>query len=256
MKKIRTILIALIALVAGALIYLHSNLDHMIKEAIEEYGSKAAQTKVELDSVKLSIASGEGMLSGLTVGNPQGFSSSKALNLKTISVKLDPHSVTGNGPIIISEIIIDKPEVNFEASETGNSNLQAIEKNLSANSSSTPQNVPAGNPVQKAEGKKEPERKVIISNLYIRNGQIDISHPLLKQLLTAPLPPIHLTNIGKDSGGATASQVADQVLGSIASSATSVANNDLTKTLGGALKGTVGSSVNELGNRLNGILGR
>jgi hypothetical protein len=236
--------------VAGAVLFLHSNLDSIVKAAIEKYGTAAAQSEVRLDSVKLSVTSGEGALTGLSVGNPKGFTSPKVLSMGVVSVKLDTASITGNGPVIIKEIIIDKPDVHFEATNTGSTNLQALEKNLMA-SSHAPAASPAagGNAVKQGEG-----RKIIITDLYIRNGQVDISHPMLKQPLTAPLPPIHLANIGKDNGGATPAQVAEQVLASITSSAGRVAGDSLSKNLGGQFKNAVGGNAGAVGDRLKGLL--
>ncbi|MDE3017123.1 MAG: hypothetical protein KGI29_09440, partial [Pseudomonadota bacterium] len=96
-------------------------------------------------------------------------------------------------------------------------------------------------------------RKLIIQNLYVRNGQVDISHPLLKKQLTAPLPPIHLVNIGRGSGGATPAQVADQLLGSIAANAGQVASSSLARNLGGNAVNNITKGAGGIGSRIQGL---
>jgi len=267
LKKIAIGVVVLLLVIAGGVYYLFSNLDSIIKAAIEKYGTAATQAEVKLDSVKLSISSGEGSLNGLTVGNPKGFSTPQALSLGTISVKLDTSSVTGNGPIVIKEIDIEKPQVTYEVTNSGDSNLQTIQRNTMAyagGSSGGGSTASSSGPGSSGGGQ---ERKVIISDLYIRDGDIGISHALLKgKTLSAPLPTIHLTNIGKDSGGATPAQVAQQVIGSITASASKAANIDLSKELGSlkdaagagaaSLKDAAGNAGGGLSDQVKGLLGK
>src|SRR6476659_6125022 len=125
MKKSVIVGVALATVVAGTVLFLHSNLDSIVKRAIEKYGSAAAQTDVRLDSVHLALGAGEGAITGLKVANPKGYSSAQALQLGVISVKLDTGSISGNGPIVIRELLIDHPEVDYESTTTGETNLQA-----------------------------------------------------------------------------------------------------------------------------------
>lgn len=260
-KKIAIGVAALLVIIAGVAYFLFSNLDSIIKAAIEKYGTAATQAEVRLDSVKLSIAAGEGSLNGLSVANPKGFSSTKAIYLGKISVKLDTSSVTGGGPIVIPEIVIEKPQIAYELANDGGSNLQTIQKNAVAYAGASSGTQPAsgagsGSSASSTSGSNAgQERKVIINDLYIRDGQVGISAALLPgKTLTAGLPTIHLTNICKDKGGATPAQVAEQVLVSITSTAAKVASTELTKQLG-SLKGIPGAG-GDIGNQVKGLLGR
>ena len=73
--------------------------------------------------------------------------------------------------------------------------------------------------------------------------------------VTAALPTIHLANIGKDKGGATPAEVAEQVLVSISSNAARTASAALTKELG-SLKGLTGGAGGDVGSQVKGLLGR
>ncbi|MGO8914208.1 MAG: hypothetical protein ACLQDM_33495, partial [Bradyrhizobium sp.] len=165
-KKIGIGVVVVLIIVAGVGYYLFSNLDSYIKAAIEKYGSQATQASVTLDKVVISISTGEGGLFGLTVGNPKGFATPHAITVGAITVKLDTSTVTGSGPIVIREIDIDKPQVTYEVGNTGGSNLDAIQKNTQAYAG-------GGSNAPTASGGQE--RKLIINNLYVRDGQIGIS---------------------------------------------------------------------------------
>ena len=72
---------ALIVVIGGASIFLLSNLDGLIKEAVEKVGTEATQAKVTLNEVSISIKSGSGELRGLNVANPKGFKTPSAFEL-------------------------------------------------------------------------------------------------------------------------------------------------------------------------------
>jgi len=240
-KKIAIGVVVLLVVVGIAAYFLFSNLPGLIKAAIEKYGTAATQAEVTLDKVDLSLTTGEGDLIDLKVGNPKGFATPGAMSVGKVAIKVDTSSVTGNGPIVIHEIDIEKPSVTYERTDSG-SNIDTIQQNAAAyagGGSGGSQPAPAATSGDSGSS----GRKVIIENLYVRDGEIGISHSLLKgKVLSAPLPTIHLTNIGKNSGGATPAQVADQVLGAIGSEASKVSVAALEKNLG-SLKGVVGDQV-------------
>ena len=263
-KKILIGVVVLLVIAAGGIYYLYSNLGGLIKTAMETYGSEATQTQVKVGNVTLSVTSGEGAISGVSIGNPKGYSAANAFALGVVSMKVDVASVTKN-PVVIKEIVIDRPQLAYEMSADGSSNLQTIQKNVNAYAAKMGGG--GGSSAQKpAAGSKEPERKLIIENLYVRNGQIAASHAALKdQKISTALPTIHLTNIGKAKGGATPAEVANDVIGAISQQAAKVATVDLTKSLDslkGAVGGALGGALDKpgagggLGDQLRGVLGR
>jgi hypothetical protein len=252
-KKIGLGLIVLLAIAAGALWYLVSNLDSLIKAAIEKFGSAATQTSVTADSVKLSLSSGAGTISGLSIGNPPGFVSPQALGVGAISVQLDTSSLTGNGPIVVRTINIAQPQINYEitggVSLTGvstSSNLQIIQNNVKNYAGRVAAAPPqSGTPAR-------PARKEIINDLYVTGGEVNLiaTTVLHGKKITVPLPAIHLTNIGRASGGATPAQIASQIINAITSQAAKTGAAALTQQVkaaaGGALPGNVGGTLKGL----------
>jgi hypothetical protein len=226
-------LIVLIAIVV--LYFVFSSLDSLIIAAVEKFGSQITQTEVRLKEAKVSVTSGEGVLRGLSMGNPKGFKTENALRLGEISLKLDVGTVTKD-PVVIREIAISAPQVTYELGPNG-SNIDAIKRNINAYVGKG-KDKPKENGTAK-NGEKKEGRKLVIEHLYIRNGKISIGSTLMQgKTLSAPLPDIHLTDIGKKKGGATAGEVAEKVFDAISKGVGSaVAKVDPRKMLGAAKEG-------------------
>lgn len=274
MKKIALALAIVVIAIAGAAYYFASNLDSIVKAVIERYGSEATQASVTLKSVKLSPTAGSGELNALAVKNPKGFSSNDAIMLGDIKVALDLASLQSN-TIVVKDVTILQPAVLYEYAGVGG-NLEAIQKNVQSyaakfSGGKTEPNKSAGDPGQSAS--KQPEKKVIIENLVIRDGKVSVTHQALQgRTLSVPLPTIQLKDIGKDKGGATPAEVADKVIGAISAQASRVATAELQKQAGDILKnraggllgGTTGSTGGATGgtsgggttDKLKGLLGK
>ncbi|MBF0168926.1 MAG: hypothetical protein HQL45_14980 [Alphaproteobacteria bacterium] len=231
---------ALVIVIGGVLFFLVSNLDSLVKTAIEEVGSKVAGVKVSVSSVKISLADGRGTISGLTVGNPSGFKTPSAFSLGTVGFGIDTNSVTKN-PVVVKEILIAAPQVTYELG-SGGSNIDAIQKNVQAF-------VGSGAKAKGPENKSGDETKLVIDLLQLTGGKLTLATPLPGGAATADLPDIKLTNIGKSGGGANPAEVASKVLNAISQSAVKAASNlgvgklmdSATEAVGSTTKGGVDS---------------
>ncbi|MBT3307314.1 MAG: hypothetical protein HN377_12655 [Alphaproteobacteria bacterium] len=219
---------ALVIVIAGVSFFLLSNLDGLIKEAVEKVGSDATQAKVSLNDVSISIKSGSGSISGLTVANPKGFKTPSAFELGGISITLDTASL-GQDPIVIKEIAISKPQVTYELGD-GGSNVDAIQKNVDAYA----KQFATGGAKKEGEGPK-----IIVEHLYIRDGQISVSAAFLQgKALATPLPNVHLKDIGKEKKGASPAEIAEKIISSLTKGAGSaVGALNLDKMMEGVTKG-------------------
>ncbi len=257
MKKLLIAVGVLLVLMAGALVYVYSSLDSIVKDAIETYGSAATKTEVRVASVRIKLESGEGSIAGLAVGNPKGFRDTNLFQLGEISTKIDTASITKN-PIIIDELVIREPAVFYEINRDGLSNVDALKKNLGLSS---------GEKSAAGEDKGGEARKMIIRKLVVEGGKARVSIAALgdrEQSVT--LPPIRLTDVGKKSGGATAMELAQilsramlkNVQGAVARAGV---NQYLGKSLEqlkkGGLKSLGGSQAPaDVGGAIKGLLGR
>jgi hypothetical protein len=192
---------ALVVIVIAAAVYLWSSLDSLVEAAIEKYGSQVTQTRVEVAGVKLALTSGEGTIEGTQIGNPAGFSRKHIFTLANVSVAIDPKTVTEE-VVVINKVLIQAPQVFYEINDKGQSNVDVLKKNV--------QQATAG--TGKAADSDTKEVKLIIRKLIIDKGEIDARIAALGDKdLSANLPRIELTDIGKQSGGATPAEVAEKV---------------------------------------------
>ena len=223
----------IVAVIVAVAIYVYSSLDDIVEAAIERFGSAATKTEVAVDGVSISPTDGKGSLSGLSVGNPAGFSGNNAFELGAISLAVDTGSVTSD-VVVINEIVVAAPVVNYEFGD-GGSNLDVIKANVNAYAKS----FGGGGSGAESGG----ETKIIIENLIIRDGEANVSGGLLgdKSVGTA-IPSIHLKDIGKEKGGASPAEVAERIIDSLTASVTgAVGKLDIEGLAGGVIEGTSGA---------------
>ena len=218
--------VVVVAVVAAVLFV--SNVGALTKAAVEKYGREALQAKVTLADADVSLKSGQGRLKGLVVGNPKGFATASALKAGEIKVTLDTARTTKD-VIVLKEVLIAAPEATYEFA-SGGSNFDVLQRNAQ----NYARKMGAGG--AKKDEKKSEGPKLIIDNLYIRDGRVGVSHAALKgKQLDVPLPNIHLQDIGKEKRGATPEEVGERVMASIGRGAQSaVGTLNLDKVLGEA----------------------
>ena len=196
-----------VVLAVGILVYfVFTGLGAAIKAAVEEVGPRVTGTSVSLSDAEVDVTAGRGALRGLSIGNPSGFETDHAFQLGEISVSLDTSTVTSD-TIVVREIVIDKPDVTYEYDfGAGTSNIEAIQKNVQAFAG------PGGGSSESSGGGP----KLVIENLYVRDANVALSAKGMEgKKASQTLPEIHLTDIGKDSGGASPGEVAQQVLAAV-----------------------------------------
>ena len=114
MKKILIGVVVVVLLAVGGVVYFASNLDSIIKAAVEKFGSEATKTQVTLSSVDLTIKTGAASLNGFRMTNPAGFKTDQAMSFGTVSVKIDTGSLTSD-VIVIKEVVIAAPDITYES---------------------------------------------------------------------------------------------------------------------------------------------
>jgi len=242
-----TTVLVLIAVVVGLVFYVWSSLDTLIKEAIETHGSEVTQAEVKLDGVDLDLGNGRAALRGLEIGNPAGFETPSAFRLGAVAVTVDTGTVNED-PVVISEIVVDKPEVTYELSAAGN-NIDALRKNVESYIEAKGLGGDEAGAEKTGDQGEDQGPKLVIKDLYVRGGVVNVSATILKgQSMSAPLPEIHLTDIGKDEGGAMPGEIAEKVLSALTAAAGKAAGGlGVGKTLD-SLKGRLGEIAGGAGD--------
>lgn len=252
MKKLLIGLGVLVVVAAVGVFVFLGSLNDIVKTAVEKVGSDLSQTDVRLSDVDIELTSGKGTLRGFAVTNPKGFSEGDAFRFDEVNVQLDLASVQDD-PVVIREIVIDGPVVVYELAGDGGSNLETINSRLRSRSGGS----------GTASGGSGRTPNIVIENLYLRNGSVALRAPLLDKPVTMPLPPIHLTDIGRNGKGATPGEVANQVMASIlagARDAVARANVDVGRLIGEARKAVEGAASGagdlgrEAGDSMKGLI--
>lgn len=208
-KALIIIGIVLVVLIVGVALFLGP----IIKTGVETVGPQVAGVEVKLDKAGVNLLTGNVKLKGLVIGNPEGFKTPSLMELSKFVVDLKMSSLFTD-TIVIKQIHIDGPQITYERA-LKSSNIGALQKNLAP-----AEDAPDEEPEEKvAKEKTAPAKKVVIEDFLFENGKVNVSITLAggKQL-TVPLAPIHLEDIGKESDGASITEIVNEVLGAITQS--------------------------------------
>jgi hypothetical protein len=236
---------AIVAIVIVVVIVGLSKLGPIVKMAINTYGPKITGTEVKVGDVGISLFSGEAKLEKFFLGNPAGFKSPSAMQVGSIYVQVDENSLTKN-TIVIKKVEVVGPEITYEG-RGKTDNFRALLANVE-------KNVPQGESTKKEPEKQGPGKKLIIDDLIIRQGKVNLALdipggiPGGKQI-SADLPDIHLRDIGKKTGGSSPAVVAKEIFQTLYAKITAPnvigSLNDQLKKLGGTVTEAVGGAAQE-----------
>lgn len=202
-KVILGIIVVVILAIGGGIYYAVSNLDALVKAAIEKFGSETTQTAVRVEKVQIRLAEGNGAIYGLTVANPGGFTQKQAFSLGEIGLGIDLESLKEE-PYVIDHITVRAPQVFVEINKDKKTNLNELKKNL-------PTGKTAKQSTEQSSQSAAKEPRLIIKRLIFEQGRIMARVTPLKKDYDLKLPPINMTNLG-GSKGATPSELSSEIL--------------------------------------------
>ncbi len=243
--------------------------DVIVRGVVPVVGSMATGTTVKLDSFSSSF-NGRVRLGGLAVGNPANYEKENALEIESISVKVNLKSLFSD-KIEVDEIIIEGLKVDYEIRLDGSCNLTDIEKNTErlggdseASNSSQPSEDKSDTTTTESASKvdKAPKR-IVIHLIQVTDSTFCLSSPLLKSSMAVPVPPIELTEFDGGSSIRESIQTVYNKIMLIILQSTGVVVDQLgnlgesLKDVGGSLLESVQDGtkpVGELLNRLGGLI--
>jgi hypothetical protein len=262
MKWIKRILIVLLLLVVAVVLVLNFFLGDLVKKGAETAGPAALGVPVTLEKAEFRLLRGQVKLHGLVVGNPEGFNTPSLFQFSQVEVKLKPASLLSD-TIIIEKVLIEAPVITYERG-LRTSNINKLLDQLE----SEPKPEPSKEPAPPAKAEPKAGKKVIIEDFLINGAKVNVSLTALGgSSATLPLPPIHLTDIGKEKeGGASVKDVIRQVFNAILKSVTQLvgASGELlgkgakaigegAKEAGGAAADVAGKGVEKAGDAVKGV---
>jgi hypothetical protein len=192
----------LVAVVAIAVALLGTQVDRVVADALETYGSAATHTAVDAAGVAIALTQGKGTVDRLTIGNPDGYSTDYAVRIADTELTLDLASLSGSVPVV-TELLLTGAHVNAE--QRGDAtNLTDIQELMSSAD---------GSPQGTTEG------RIVIERFRLTNATVTLTSELLSKPEELALGDVIVEGIGRGTGGATYSDAAAAVLAPIMAAA-------------------------------------
>lgn len=170
-----TILLTLIVIILGVTL----SMDRIVRTTIESMGSDMLRVPLQIDDVSISILSGQGSITGITIPNPEQFDEGNALTIGSVDISMDPWSMFSD-TIHVEELVIDQLVVTYDLQQPG-SNLGQLQTNLSNYS----------------EGKEPREQGLVIDRLIMEEATLTARTSIGGvDPITVTLPSVEHTDIG------------------------------------------------------------
>lgn len=221
MKK-KYLILGIVAVAAVAAYVFTPSLDTIVRRLVNKYGSQVTGTDVDLKGFSLSLSSGEGKISQITIANPKNYSAPYLFKLDEISIKVNLKSLTSD-TIIIDEIKVRQPEITYEMISLTQNNVSEILKNIENYGKTSASAAADAKPQKETKATKSDSagKKVIIKNLLIDKGNIDViaALPGKTQKLSVALPSIKMQGIGESRHGESIPETISKVIGKILTTA-------------------------------------
>jgi len=189
-----------VVLIVIAVLVLMSNLNGIVKLAIEKIGTNITGVPVRVQAVDIKLSEGSAAIQKLTVDNPKGFSNEKMIDLGELAVKAD--FKTG----AINHIKIASPHFLFEQKGT-TSNFQTLQDNLASEKPAEEE------PTAPAE---EGEATVLqIDLIELTDAQVKVVSDQLEEPKNLTIPSMtfkDLNGTGAEIGKQALKQLSEQII--------------------------------------------
>jgi hypothetical protein len=225
MKTFLKILGILAVILVVAVVALNQYLDRAILKGFNALAPNALGVPASLEDVRLRILRGSLSLSGLHLGNPEGYKTPGLLDLASVKVQVDNASLSTD-TLVVNEIAIDGLVLTYEKGLL-NSNLGALIDLLGGDETADLPDEPKDETPAEEPADDKPAKKVVIEKLSITGARMNFSITGAAALtgggsIPIPLPDIVLTDLGKEkdkSGGITVVEAIREILAAIAGAA-------------------------------------
>ncbi len=184
----------LAVLCGGGLVWLHVNLDRLLRDAIVQRGSDLLGTTMRLGAVRVEPISGRGTVTGLVIDNPPGFRTPHALKVDRIVLSIEIASLLRD-VIRIRRIEVVSPHLIYEKGAK-KTNLQVLQANLAAGAA------PKDSAAAPEAGE---DKRWIVATFILRDAKVEASAAFMAgKTVGIQLPDICLRDVGREQGGVTA----------------------------------------------------
>ncbi|MGH1486995.1 MAG: hypothetical protein ACRBCI_12325 [Cellvibrionaceae bacterium] len=229
-------LIIIVAIVFGVGL---SQLNSIVERVIEEVGTDTLKTSVNVSAVDITLTEGKGVINGLSVNNPQGYSNNKLLSVGDVGLQIDIESLTNNVKVI-KQVYVKGVKLRAEQKNLTDTNIQALIDNLKSQSSNT-----------SGASKSKSGDDVLLMIEKLQFGESEIALETEKYGgKTIKLPGYTQTNIGSKSKGLTPDQVSQVIMKSLLDRVKKSVKNELKKIAKDEVKEKIGKEKDKLKDKL------
>lgn len=208
MKKWLVVLLVLLGVAAGAVAVWVFLQGPLLRRGLERVGSAVLGVPVRVREARLSLWSGQGVLRGLVVGNPEGYQAPEAFSVERVEVEVIPRS-WWSGKVHLRRILIESPEVTFEG-VPGENNLSRLRANLQAFLARTRRTD------ESRAGGPERGRPWQVDELSVRGAMLHVRTPWTgEQEVAVHVEDFRLTDLGRGPEGITGPELAARLLGEL-----------------------------------------
>lgn len=159
LKRLVSTLLIILAVVVVTLIFWGGN---VIKEGVNRVGPQVLGVPVTLESARFYPLRGHVSLTGLIVGNPEGFKTESLFDMKNLEIDLNVKSLFTD-TIVIERILIDSPQITYEVG-MGKTNLGVLLDSLESDKEKE---------VEEEDAK--PGKTVVINELILADARAQVS---------------------------------------------------------------------------------
>jgi hypothetical protein len=171
-------------------------LNESVMKQIETVGSDLAGVPVRVERVDLGLFRGLGEVTRVTMANPEGYQAEYAFQMDVARLNLGLLSLFSD-PIVVEEMVIDSPIVNFEQRAPGVSNWREIAGNVRKNRGRTDRPSKKGD--SKTDGAPEKTVRIVVQRLVIQGVTFNWRLPD-GTVASGTLPAVELKDVGSPEG--------------------------------------------------------
>jgi hypothetical protein len=203
MKKLLKIGLGTLIVIGLLLTVAWLSIDYLAKAGIETGGTYALGVKTTVDSVGLGLLSGQAKVSGLMIGNPEGFKTPHLMKTSRMELAVAPGSLFGD-TIQVNKFEIDGLDLNMEQLKVGLTNISALLDNInkSAGGGDKPKDEKAAKDAKESGGKKFKVDQIRITNCVAHVQILPIGGAA--STLEVKIPEIVLSGVTQDNAGGVA----------------------------------------------------
>jgi len=190
MKKILVItlviIVILIIVAFGGVLFFGGSL---VRAGVEKGANYVLQVDTKVGGGRLNVVSGTVGLSGMSIGNPPGFKSERAMMLDDIDISVSVGSLTSD-TVVVNHIIINKPEITIDTNVL-KTNLGTLMDNIEKTTGG------GKKPETKKEETGAAQKKLKVGKVKILGAKVRVAESVVGGLGAAiPLPDIEMTDVG------------------------------------------------------------